>query len=124
MNNHAEMTAIRAVIQDYIDGTYTADTDKLKGVFHEKAVMNGFLGPDCVLAGPSVFIQDIASAPSMESAGDAYDAQIESIAVEGDVATVVLTETGFRGEAALTDFFHLIKGDDGWKIISKLFTTV
>lgn len=60
----------------------------------------------------------------MESADDSYDAQIESIAAEGSVATVVLTETGFRGESALTDYFHFIKGDDGWKIISKLFTTV
>lgn len=124
MNNHVEMSAIRAVLQDYMDGTYEADGDKLRGVFHEKAVMNGFLGSDTVLADPSVFIQDMTSAPSMKSNGDAYDAQVESIVIEGGIATAVVSETGFRGAASLVDCFHLIKTEEGWKISSKLFTTV
>lgn len=53
MNNHAETKAVKAVIENYMNGTYQADIEKLKGVFHEKAVMNGYLGPDCLLADPS-----------------------------------------------------------------------
>lgn len=44
MNNHAETKAVKAVIENYMNGTYQADIEKLKGVFHEKAVMNGYLG--------------------------------------------------------------------------------
>jgi len=124
MNNHLETQAVKKIIQDYIDGTYNADTDKLKGVFHEKAVMNGYLGPALIMADPSPFIEDIASAPSMKSNNDPYQAEIESIYIEGNVASVVVSETGFRGEASLVDFFHLIKTDEGWQIISKLFTSV
>ena len=124
MNSHTETKAIKAVIQDYIDGTYNAEIDKLKGVFHEKAVMNGYLGPDCLLADPSGFIADIAGSPSMASQNDPYQAEIESIRIEGNVASVIVSETGFRGAATLVDFFHLIKEDGKWSIISKLFTTL
>lgn len=124
MNNHAETKAVKAVIENYMNGTYQADIEKLKGVFHEKAAMNGYLGPDCLLADPSGFIADIAGSPSMASNNDPYQAEIESIRIEGNVASVIVSETGFRGEGTLVDFFHLIKIDGQWYIISKLFTTL
>ena len=124
MNNHIETKEVKKVIQNYVDGTYEADIEKLKGVFHGKAVMNGYLGPDLLIADPTPFIEDIASSPSMKSNGDPYQAEIESINIEGNVASVIVSETGFRGEASLVDLFHLIKVDGKWYIISKLFTTV
>lgn len=124
MNNHQETKLVKAVIQNYMDGTYEADIQQLESVFHEKAVMNGYLGADCILADPSVFITDMAQAPSMKSRGDAYQAEIESIRIEGNIAAVVVSETGFRGNGCLVDYFHLIKTDGEWKIISKLFTTI
>lgn len=124
MNDHAAMNEVAVVIRNYIDGTYEADIEKLKGCFADCAVMNGYLGPDCVLATPAAFIDDIASAPSMKSAGDPYDAKVESIYVEGNIASVVLSETGFRGSASLVDVFQLVKIDGAWKVVSKLFTTL
>ena len=124
MNNHAETKLIKAVIQDYIDGTYEADAEKLSSVFHKQAVMNGYLGPDLILAKPDIFIQDIVSAPSMKANNDPYMAEIESIRVEGQIANVVLSESGFRGSTMFVNHFHLIKDEGAWKIISKLFTTI
>jgi len=124
MNNSVEEKAVSEVLQKYIDSTYNADIAQLKEVFHEKAVMNGYLGPDLIMADPSPFIEDIASAPSMKSNNDPYKAEIKNVIVEGSVASAAVYETGFRGEAALVDFFHLIKTDGEWRIISKLFTTV
>ena len=124
MNNHAETLEVKKVIQNYIDGTYEADIEKLKGVFHEKAVMNGYLGETLIIADPSPFIEDMASAPSMKSNNDPYQAEIESIYIEGNVASVIVSETGFRGTACLVDLFHLIKTGGEWRIISKVFTTV
>lgn len=124
MNNHVESKAVRQVIQNYMDGTYKKDIPMLKGVFHEKAIMNGYLGPDALLADPSGFIADIESSPCMEAEGDPYQAEIESIRIEGNVAAVILSETGFKGSGTLVDFFHLIKTNGEWKIISKLFTTL
>ena len=124
MNYLDERDAVKEVIQEYIDGTYYADIEKLKGVFHEKAVMNGYLGPNLLLTEPSGFIEDIAGSPSMESNNDPYNAEVKSITVKGNIASAAISETGFRGDAALMDFFHLIKTDGKWEIISKLFTTI
>jgi len=124
MSNPAEEKAVRDLIQRYIDGTYAADVEMLKGVFHEKAVMNGYLGPNLLIGDPSPFIEDMGGSPSMQSNNDPYKAEIRDLLIEGDVASLVLYETGFRGDASLVDFFHCIKTDGEWKIISKLFTTM
>jgi len=124
MNNHIETEAVKKVIQDYKDGTYKADVEKLRSVFHESAVMNGYLGPNILLGDPTPFIEDMASMPSMETNGDPFQGEIESIYIQGNVASVIFSESNFRGEASLVDFFHLIKIDGTWYIVSKLFTTV
>lgn len=124
MNNHAESKAIREVIENYKKGTYEADGELLRSVFHKNAVMNGFLGPQVVLADPSVFIEDMTSAPSMKAEGHPYSAEIEQLRIDGNIAVATVSETGFRGEGRLVDHFHLIKLDGQWKVISKLFTTV
>jgi hypothetical protein len=123
MSNTTEEQKVLQVIQDYREGTYRADADLLGSVFHEKAVMNGYLGPDLLLADPSGFIADIVGSPSMESANDPYELTVESVFVEGSIASVIVSETGFRGEGKLVDCFHLIKAEGVWTIISKLFTT-
>ena len=114
MNNHEEVKQIKKLIETYAAGTYEADTDKLKSVFHEKAVMNGYLGEDILLGDPKPFIEDIGQNPSMKSQGAKYNAEIEYMNVE----------TAFRGDGAMVNHFHLIKTDGSWKIISKLFTTL
>ena len=35
---------VRNVLQDYIDGTFEGDAEKLKACFHPDAIMNGFIG--------------------------------------------------------------------------------
>ena len=124
MNNHAETKLVKAVVQNYIDGTYEADTVKLEGVFHKQAIVSGYLGPNALLVKPDVFIQAIAGSPSMKSKNHPYTAEIESIRIEGNIASVTLSESGFNGDTNLVDHFHLIKEDGEWKIISKLFTTI
>lgn len=124
MNNHSETQKVKTVIQEYIDGTFAADVDKLKNVFHENAVMNGFLGDNILIATPDAFIKDIKENSSMKSQKAPYHAEIEYITIEGNIATVIVSESGFRGSEKLVNHFHLIKINDEWQIISKLFTTI
>jgi len=124
MSNHTEEEAVKELIQRYIDGTYEADGEKLRGVFHEKAVMNGYLGPNLLTGDPAPFIEDMTGSPSMKSNNDPYETEIKYLVIEGNAASLALYETGFRGDASLVDFFHCIKTDGEWKIISKLFTTM
>lgn len=123
MNNDQQKEQVKAVIQNYIDGTYKADIDLLESVFHKDALMSGFLGGHLIVGSPSLFIEDIKSQPSMYENKDPYEAEIKSLKVTGDIANVVVYETGFRGDGCLEDHFHLIK-DGEWKIIAKTFTTI
>lgn len=118
-----EENDIRQVIQNYIDGTFRANVNTLRACFHSKAVMNGFLGDQLLIGDPEPFFQDIGAKPSMASAGVPYKADITSIEVSGRTASVTLSESGFGPGIAFTDFFHLIKDQGQWKIISKTFTT-
>lgn len=124
MNNHIETEKIKEVIRNYSEGTFEADAAKLEKAFHPNAVMNGFLGGEMLIATPKAFIEDMVSNPSMASENSPYNLEIESIRIEGDIADVIISQTGFRGSTSFVDCFHMIKADGEWKIISKLFTTL
>ncbi len=118
-----DQDAVRSVLQAYSDATYRGDVDLLKSLFHPKAVMNGFLNGQIGLGGPEPFFDQLAANPSMESAGAPYRAEITDIAVTDAIASGAVHETGFAGTMAFTNYFHLIKQDGRWLIVSKTYTT-
>lgn len=121
---HPEISQVREVLERYIDGTYRADTETLRSVFHPQARMTGYLGDTLLLGTPEPFLQDMASAPSMQETGAPYHAEIRDLSVAGRVASAIVYETGFRGDGVLEDHFHLIFDQGKWSIISKNFTTL
>lgn len=117
--------AVKKVMQNYIDGTFTGNGDLLASAFHEDAIMTGYLGPQLIIATPAVFIDEIRNNPSMQSQGHPYKAEITAVKVVGGVAQATVHETGMWGEGEVEEFFQLLKDGDGvWKIISKCFTTI
>lgn len=119
-----EVERVRAVVQRYIDATYKADIPALKSCFHKDARMTGYLGDMLLVGTPDPFFTDMGSAPSMESKGDPYKAEIRGLNVVGKIADAIVYETGFRGDGVLEDHFHLIYDGGEWYIISKCFTTL
>lgn len=122
--NNQDVERVRAVVQRYIDATYQADIPALKSCFHREARMTGYLGDTLQIGTPQPFFDDMGSAPSMESKGDPYHAEIRSLSVTGSIASAVVYETGFRGNGVLEDHFQLILEQGEWSIISKNFTTL
>lgn len=112
----AATEAVRAVINQYIDGSARGDGELLGSLFHPDAVMMGHLGATCLAGSPEPFLRSAAGSPQ----GDDYQATIMSITVAGAVATVHLCETGYAG-GDFDDFFHLLDVDGRWLITSKLF---
>jgi hypothetical protein len=120
---NSEKEAVSRVVQQYIDGTYQGDVKALRDCFHEKAVMNGYVQDQPLLGGSEPFFENIEKSPSMAESGAPYKGEITFVDVVGNVASVTINETGYGGSMAFTDYFHLIKEKDEWKIISKLFST-
>lgn len=120
---NTEKDAVCAVVQKYIDGTYQGNVSALRECFHSKAVMNGYLNDQLLLGDPEPFFQEIENNPSMAEGGAPYQGKIASVDVVGSIASVTIKETGFAGTMSFTDYFHLIKVANEWKIFSKTFTT-
>ncbi|MCL1847628.1 MAG: nuclear transport factor 2 family protein [Coriobacteriia bacterium] len=114
---------ILQVINDYMQGNYRADEVLLKSVFHEKAVIHGFFDSELKLSDPDSYIREITGPTSMELNKCSYKLAVEHLYIQGDIASVTVTETGFLGKYRLVDCFHLIKVDGLWSVIARLFTT-
>jgi len=114
---------ILKVVDDYKKGCFRGDYVMLRSVFHEKAVCCGFWESQMVLGKPDLFIQGIAAAPTMESLERDYHLDVDQVFIMDDIASVIVTESGFGGDQRLVDCFHLIRDDGMWFITSKLFTT-
>ncbi len=119
---NSEEQAVREVIQQYIDGTYQGDVKSLRDCFHSKAVMNGYVQEQLLIGGPEPFFKNIEDSPSMAKTGAPFKGEIIFLDVVGNIASVTVKETGY-GDVAFTDYFHLLKEQGEWKIMSKTFTT-
>ena len=120
MSYVTEIEAVKAVIQNYSDGTYNRDLALLKSAFHPEAIMTGFRGDDLLLGSPAPFFDRIESEPAFKESGVDFRSEITSIVVNNCVASVTLEESGYFG-MDITDYFQLVKVDGAWKILSKLF---
>ena len=116
MNRKDDTVSVKAVIADYIKGTSDSDPELLESVFHENAVMSGYLGPDMLLGGPQPFFDAIAQ----NKVGPEYQAEITELSVTGRTATATIVEHNLYG-LSFVNAFHLLNVNGNWTITSKLF---
>jgi hypothetical protein len=116
--------AVRAVMERYVEAAFKADVNTLRGLFHPAAVMSGYLGDNLLAGSPEPFLLDVGGRPSMESTAAPYKADILDIHASSLTASLRLEETGFFGVASFVNYFHLLKVDGEWKIVSKTFQSV
>ena len=116
-----DVAAVREVIQLYVKGS-EGDVELLRSIFHPDALMNGYFNGHLGIGSPEPFFTEVARLEGGH-ASERYAGEIESIDVVGDVATARLVETDFLG-SDFVDFFHLIRVEGEWKIISKTYHQV
>ena len=116
MNRTDDILAVKAVIADYIKGTAESDPALLKSIFHENAVMSGYLGPDMLLGGPQPFFDAI----SQNKVGPDYTGEVTKVSVVGRTATATVVEDNLY-DLSFVNIFHLLNVDGAWTITSKLF---
>ena len=114
--NSTEHDAIIEIVEQYIDGAKSGSGERMKPAFHEDATIFGYIGPD-LFAGPIQLLFDWNddNGPATE-----LQARIASIDLINTVATVRLELENWTGNR-FTDLFTLLKVDDQWKIMNKVF---
>ena len=111
----------RAVIEEYVAACKVGDVNRLKAIFHDHALMSGYMMGSYLMGPPAPFFDAVENLPEEKRQNlGAYHAEISSVEVSGPVASVTLKEVGFM-EMNFTDFFHLAHIDGKWLIISKTF---
>jgi hypothetical protein len=115
-----DVAAARAVIEEYVAACRARSVPRLKAIFHPDALMSGYLMERSLVGSPQPFYDAVQNAPA-DAAGD-YQADITSVDVTGQIASVTLKEKGLLG-LQFTDYFHLMKVDGRWTILGKTFTT-
>jgi len=113
-NDDAEQ--IGRLMQIYIEGARTGNSDQLRPIFHDMATICGYVGPD-LFAGPIAMFyhwHDENGAATDVTAGDPH------IDIRGSAAAVRLEIDNWT-DHHFTDFFTLVKIDGRWQILSKVF---
>ena len=121
MNDATEIAEARAVIEEYVNACNDGSVERLRAIFHEQALMSGYMMGEYLMGSPEPFFQVVENPPpeAPQTNGN-YKAEITSVEVSGPIASVTLKEAGFMG-INFTDYFHLVKVEGSWKIVSKTF---
>lgn len=114
--SYDEYEEIHATLQNYIEGARTGSARLMRLAFLETARIQGSYGGE-----PADFTLDEFCA-RIEKSGPAADVEARVVAVnlQGTAAMARLEARNWRG-FRYTDFFVLLKRNEGWRIASKVF---
>ena len=119
---NTDMAAIGALLQDYFDGLYDGDVAKFEQVFHPVAHLYSTDGQTVTDLPRADYLEMIAGRQSPAAQGLARHDKILSIHWAGP-NTALATVNCAIPPRYFTDYLTLMKGPDGWRIVSKSFHT-
>ncbi len=112
--------AISEVLNKYIEGCKQAKSSIMKPAFAPEATMYS-IDPEGKLVGGSITVLFEAIDKDFRPSPDA-EAAITRIEIVGTAASARIDANGMSG-ISFTDFFHLLKVDGKWMVVSKVFQT-
>ena len=114
----ADYDAIIELLNDYFDGLYEADINKLRRIFHDDAWLkaNGYWKTR------DEWLEAVANRPVPSVEGMQYEFNIQSLEIVGDQAMAKVDVPLLA--AHFIDFLGLLKEGGRWKIVNKMFTII
>jgi hypothetical protein len=111
---------IERVIGNYFEGIYYGNTELLKKVFHPQALLIGDVKGNPYFKTVSEYLDVVKNRKSPYALGEMLQMKIRSVEQVGAIAyaRLVCPMLGFN----YYDFLALQKNEDGWVVMSKLFT--
>jgi hypothetical protein len=123
MNEHnTELQAIKATIDLYIEGLHTGNIELLRTAFHPKAMMYGVSQKSATIIEIEGLYGFVSSNEPPSKTGEPHQCFITSITYAGGAAAVEMVEESAYGND-YTNYFHLLKIDGKWVIVSKTYNT-
>jgi hypothetical protein len=119
VNTSSDLEAISATVQDYFEGMYYRDVERLRAAFHPDACLFGHLNGDFKVIPVDSWLESVATRPVPAETGEAFDMRIVATDVTGTAATVKVADLYFGRR--FTDYLSLACVDGRWVIVNKTF---
>ena len=117
------LNEIEGLLDDYFDALYDCDTEKLKSVFHPRALYATADETPPLFRTMEEYLHVIETREAPASRQEARRDVIHSIELAG--ANTAMARVGCRiGERQFTDFLSLIRTQGRWQIIAKVFEII
>ena len=110
--------AIIGLLNEYFDGLYEGNVDKLREIFHDDAWLKG----NAYRKTRDEWLEAVANRPVPSVEGMQYNFNIQSLEIIGDQAMAKVDVPLLA--AHFIDFLGLLKEDGQWKIVNKMFTII
>lgn len=114
--------AIEQAVQDYFDGLYDGDADKLARVFHETASLSWAQEGRLESMSLATWLASVRARPSARSKGLARDDAILLLDQSGPASAFVKVKCQIP-PLYFTDYLNLLKVDGRWVVAQKVFAT-
>ncbi|HEU0244897.1 MAG TPA: nuclear transport factor 2 family protein [Candidatus Limnocylindrales bacterium] len=116
----ADAAAIRATIADYYLGWYDADADRMARALHPELAKRGWIGDAegaLVLTSDTreTMVEGARQGRGRTADPDRRGYTLGAIEVHGDIASANVYAVPY------VDYLHLVRTDDGWRIINALW---
>ena len=115
-----EQAPIRALLQDYFDGLYFSDAERLGRVFHPSAIYACATSGTLQLLDMAAYLPMVARRPSPASLGQPREDEIVSIELAGPVTALARVRCTIAPKR-FTDLLTLVRLDDRWQVLAKVF---
>ena len=110
--------AIIGLLNDYFDGLFEGDVEKLRNIFHDDAWLKGNNYRKTL----NEWLEAVANRPIPRDEGMEYLFNIQSLEIIGDQAMAKVDAPLLT--AHFIDFLGLLKEDGQWKIVNKMYTII
>ena len=118
--DQAAVESLAATLQQYFDGLYHSDTERLARAFHPQAIYASATGGVLVLRTMGEYLPMVDARPSPASRGERRTDNVLSIDFAGPVTALARVECSI-GPKHFTDLLTLVHVDGRWQIIAKVF---
>ena len=114
------VAALLAVLQDYFDGLYDGDVDKLTSLYHERVRLFCPTDPELVELDLPTYLEVVKNRPSPASRQDERFDRILEVSVPTPTTAHARVECAYLPKR-FTDDLTFVRTAGGWKLIAKVW---
>ncbi|SEC25315.1 Putative lumazine-binding [Tenacibaculum sp. MAR_2009_124] len=116
------MLEIESLIENYFEGIFYGEVKKLENCFYENTLIHGDIKGEAYLKNVQEYVEGVKNRQSPSELNETFKMNIIGVDVIGNTAMVKahVPMLGYN----YYDYLSLVKIDNHWKIVNKIFTHV